>query len=72
MIEADRVWKGYPTEKPVAVNEILVRQSTKEGDLVVDPFISSGLKRRGRTVPWPAFLGNDLSQEAIAITKRRL
>lgn len=32
----------HPTEKPVPLLEILLEQSTKPGDLVVDPFAGSG------------------------------
>lgn len=32
----------HPTEKPVALIEVLLEQSTNRGDLVVDPFSGSG------------------------------
>ena len=67
-----RVRNGYPTEKPVAVSEVLVRQSTQPGELVIDPFMGSGsvgvaAVRNGRS-----FLGNDLCAEAVDITRDRL
>lgn len=34
--------KIHPTEKPIGLNEILIRNSTKIGDLVLDPFSGSG------------------------------
>lgn len=35
--------KGHhPTEKPVALMEQLIRQSTDEGDIVLDPFAGGG------------------------------
>ena len=42
VIEVPRIHNGYPTEKPVAVAEVLVRQSSAPRDLVVDPFVGSG------------------------------
>src|SRR6478609_4125299 len=33
---------AYPTEKPTALVEVLVRQSSTEGDIVIDPFLGSG------------------------------
>ena len=42
IIEVPRIHKGYPTEKPPAVSDVLIRQSTQEGELVVDPFMGSG------------------------------
>jgi site-specific DNA-methyltransferase (adenine-specific) len=72
IIEAPRVNGGYPAEKPPAVAEVLVRQSTEAGALVIDPFMGSGSSgvaavRNGRD-----FLGNDLCAEAIDITRGRL
>lgn len=34
--------KKHPTEKPVALMEHLIRQSSNEGDIVLDPFAGSG------------------------------
>lgn len=72
VITAPRVIGGYPTEKPVAVSDAFIRQSTLPGELVVDPFVGSGsvgvaASRLGRN-----FAGNDLCAEAIAITRARL
>ena len=33
---------GHPTEKPVELMEILIKNSSKEGDLVLDPFVGVG------------------------------
>ncbi len=63
---------GYPTQKPAALLERLVRASSNEGDLVADFFCGSGttlavaarLKRR--------WLGCDLNPDAVAVTQRRL
>jgi len=72
ILTAPRVWRGYPTEKPVAVSETLVTQSTNAGQLVVDPFMGSGsvgvaALRHGRR-----FVGNDTCAEAIDIGRERL
>ena len=37
-----RVVRGYPTEKPTGLWKILIGQSTRPGELVVDPFCGSG------------------------------
>jgi site-specific DNA-methyltransferase (adenine-specific) len=42
IIEAPRVFNGYPTEKPVSVSEVLVAQSSVAGEVVADPFMGSG------------------------------
>lgn len=63
---------GYPTQKPEALLERIVRASTDEGDLVLDPFCGCGtavvvaerLKRR--------WIGVDITYLAINLIRRRL
>jgi len=62
----------HPTEKPLALFERIVRVSSNEGDLVVDPFMGSGTtavaaKRHGRR-----FLGFELNPEYVAMATNRL
>ncbi|MCG9721452.1 site-specific DNA-methyltransferase [Shewanella sp. Isolate7] len=42
VLECKRIHRGYPTEKPVELIETLIKQSSSEGQLVVDPFFGSG------------------------------
>ncbi|NVB80952.1 MAG: site-specific DNA-methyltransferase [Kofleriaceae bacterium] len=72
ILEQPRINNGYPAEKPPEVSEILVKQSTEPGQLVIDPFMGSGSAgvaaiRNGRN-----FRGNDLCAEAIDIARSRL
>lgn len=72
IIEEPRIHRGYPTEKPSEVSDVLVAQSTVPGELVADPFMGSGsvgvaAVRNGRN-----FIGNDLCAEAVEITRTRL
>ena len=72
VIRQKRIRGGYPAEKPVELAEVLVRQSSRPGELVVDPFLGSGAfgvaaARLGR-----AFLGCDSNAEAVGIAARRL
>jgi hypothetical protein len=72
IIEAPRINNGYPAEKPPEVSEVLIKQSTQPGELVIDPFMGSGsvgvaAMRHGRD-----FRGNDLCAEAVDITRERL
>jgi DNA modification methylase len=61
---------GYPTQKPIALLERIVGTS-KEGDLVLDPFCGCGttiaaaqkLKRR--------WIGIDITQAAVVVIKKR-
>jgi site-specific DNA-methyltransferase (adenine-specific) len=34
--------KAYPTEKPTSLLRVMIKQSTEEGDIVLDPFTGSG------------------------------
>ncbi|MCY3819483.1 MAG: site-specific DNA-methyltransferase [Gammaproteobacteria bacterium] len=72
IIQAPRIRNGYPAEKPVEVAEVLVRQSTRIGETVIDPFMgaaSTGVAalRHGRK-----FQGNDISEAALEIACERL
>lgn len=72
IITEKRIRDGYPTEKPVAVSEVLVRQSSSPGELVIDPFMGSGsvgvaAVRNGRV-----FSGADLSSKACGVALERI
>ncbi len=72
IIEAPRVYRGYPTEKPPEVSEVLVTQSTVPGELVADPFMGSGSVGVAAVRSGRDFIGNDLCAEAVEITSARL
>lgn len=72
VLEVPRVWGGYPTEKPVEVSEILVRQSSAEGEIVIDPFCGSGSVGVAAANLGRHFWGSDLGEEALEITRQRL
>ena len=72
IIEAPRVVGGYPAEKPPSVSELLIRQSTEPGELVVDPFMGSGSVGVAAIAQGRRFAGNDLCGEAVDITRQRL
>ena len=63
---------GYPTQKPEALLERVVKASSNEGDLVLDPFCGCGttlvvaerLKRR--------WIGIDITHLAIRVMRKRL
>ena len=72
ILEVPRVYRGYPAEKPSAVSEILIRQSTQPGELIVDPFMGSGSVGVAAVTLGRSFAGNDVCDEAIEIAERRL
>jgi site-specific DNA-methyltransferase (adenine-specific) len=72
VIECPRIFRGYPTEKPVPVSEILIRQSTQMGEVIVDPFMGSGSVGLAALTQERSFLGNDICTEAVNISQQRL
>jgi site-specific DNA-methyltransferase (adenine-specific) len=72
IIEEPRIRGGYPAEKPAALNEVLIRQSTQAGELVVDPFMGSGSAGVAAARLGRSFLGNDLNPAALDLAGPRL
>jgi site-specific DNA-methyltransferase (adenine-specific) len=72
IIERPRIRGGYPAEKPPEVAELLIRQSTEPGEVVIDPFMGSGSTGVAALRLGRRFLGNDLCAEARIIAEARL
>ena len=63
---------GYPTQKPIALLEQAIQASSKEGDIVLDPFCGSATtcvaaERLGRK-----WIGIDVSTKAYELVQQRL
>lgn len=72
VLEFKRVYRGYPTEKPVSLLEVLIKQSSNKGDLVVDPFFGSGSTLIAAGNLDRRYLGCDLSLNAHDFFNNRL
>src|SRR5262249_20654322 len=72
IIEAPRVRNGYPSEKPVEVGELLVSQSSSQGDVVLDPFMGSGAFGVAAIRLGRHFSGADTSERACALARKRV
>ncbi|MGH7297334.1 MAG: DNA methyltransferase, partial [Polyangiaceae bacterium] len=72
IIEAPRVRGGYPSEKPAAVVAVLVRQSSAQGELVIDPFMGSGAFGDAAVRLGRDFAGTDTSAQAREVARNRL
>lgn len=72
IITHPRVRNGYPAEKPTQVASVLIGQSTEPGALVIDPFMGSGSTGVAAVGLGRNFMGNDLCDEAVQITRARL
>ena len=72
LMPAARERLGYPTQKPEALLERIIRASSNEGDVVLDPFCGCGTaiavaERLGRR-----WMGIDITHLAISLLKSRL
>lgn len=67
-----RVFRGYPTEKPAELSQILIEQSTEPGALVVDPFCGSASVGVAAVRARRDFAGNDTNQQALQLSSERL
>ena len=72
IIEVPRIRGTYPAEKPQAVSEVLIRQSTQPAETVIDPFMGSGSVGAAALVCGRFFRGNDISDAAISHATDRL
>lgn len=63
---------GYPTQKPVVLLENIIKLVTDVGDIVLDPFCGSGTTLVAAKLLGRKYIGIDLSEEAIQITRKRL
>ena len=72
VIAVPRVHRGYPAEKPPAVSEVLINQSTAPGEVVADPFMGSGSVGVAALRAGRRFAGTDLNPEAVRLTADRL
>lgn len=63
---------GYPTQKPILLLEKIIEISTEKGDIVLDPFCGSGTTLVASLLMDREYIGIDISNEAISISKKRL
>ncbi len=63
---------GYPTQKPIILLERIIQLVTDKGDVVLDPFCGSGTTLVAATLLDRKYIGIDISQDAIELTKKRL
>jgi len=64
--------KIHPTEKPLKLFEYLIKVSSNEGDLVVDPCVGSGTTAVAAKRLSRIFLVGDIDNEYCKLTEKRL
>lgn len=70
MMAAERL--GYPTQKPEALLERIIRASSNEGDTVLDPFCGCGTTIAAAQRLNRRWIGIDITHLAITLIKHRL
>jgi hypothetical protein len=63
---------GYPTQKPVKLLERIIKASSNEGDIVLDPFVGGGTTVSVADRLHRRWIGIDQSVQAIKVTELRL
>jgi len=63
---------GYPTQKPEALLERIIKCATNEGDIVLDPFVGGGTTVSVADKLGRKWIGIDQSVAAVKVTELRL
>jgi DNA modification methylase len=71
-IAAGRERLGYPTQKPEALLERIIKASSNEGDVVLDPFCGCGTAVVAAQRLSRRWIGIDITHLAISLIKSRL
>ncbi|MDE2687060.1 MAG: DNA methyltransferase [Chloroflexota bacterium] len=65
-------YKGYPTQKPLALLERIIKASSNEGDVVLDPFCGCATACVAAEMLGRQWIGIDISPKAVQLTNMRL
>ena len=63
---------GYPTQKPVALLERVIQASSREGEIVLDPFCGCGTAIHAAEKLRRRWAGIDITHLSISLVERRL
>ena len=63
---------GYPTQKPIELLERIIKISTDEGDVVLDPFCGSGTTVIASELTGRKGIGIDININAVNLAEKRL
>lgn len=62
---------GYPTQKPLALQELLINACCPNDGIVMDPFCGSGTTLVAATRLGRRFVGIDVNSDAVRIARKR-
>ena len=71
-VNASREWMGYPTQKPEALLERIIKASSKEGDLVLDAYCGCGTTVAVANRLNRQWIGIDITYHSIGLILKRL
>ena len=63
---------GYPTQKPEALLERIIKSSSDKNDVVLDPFCGSGTTCKVASDLGRRYMGMDISKKACSVSRKRL
>lgn len=63
---------GYPTQKPLALLERIIKASSKPGDLVLDPFCGCGTTAHAAELLNRSWVGIDISRFSTELIRERV
>jgi hypothetical protein len=63
---------GYPTQKPEALLERIIKMASNEGDIILDPFVGGGTTVAVADKLNRKWIGIDQSVQAVKVTELRL
>lgn len=69
---SEKVEGKHPTQKPEYLLERIILASTEEGQVILDPFCGSGTTGVEGVKYGRKFIGIDVSEEYMKISKKRL
>lgn len=70
--QASKERLGYPTQKPMVLLERIIKASSNEGDIVLDPFCGCGTAIDAAQALNRRWIGIDIAQTAVSLIKKRL
>ena len=62
----------HPTEKPVELYKRIIELATKEGDLVIDPYLGSGASAEAAILTNRNFIGWEIDEDYYKVSTRRI
>jgi site-specific DNA-methyltransferase (adenine-specific) len=63
---------GYPTQKPLSLLERILKASSNEGDVVLDPFCGCGTAVHAAQKLGRSWIGIDITHLAVSLIEKRL